>query len=180
MQLCKDILLALILKSVEGTHLAIAFWIPFFWSNLLILTDFQLPLLFLSSRLLSFHSSEPLLPKPPRITRDGLAAPGILGKAKLCALLNWAPPRLKPVVLNVLSKPVSCAVCEGLEGRREDIVENSRDSPHSRSDRLLQAQVWRGFGLRFQMKRGGRNARLGHLKDIIPPTPPPPWVQGDM
>ena len=66
-------------------------------------------------------------------------------KAKLCALLNWAPPRLKPVVLNVLSKPVSCAVCEGLEGRREDIVENSRDSPHSRSDRLLQAQVWRGF-----------------------------------
>jgi len=44
----------------------------------------------------------------------------ILGKAKLCAKLNWAPPSLKPLVL---SKAVSCAVWEGLEGRREEITE---------------------------------------------------------
>ena len=66
-----NIPLALILKS--GAQLAIAFC--FFglvgWSNLLIFNDFQLSLLFLSSRLLSFRSSEPLLPKPPKITKNG-------------------------------------------------------------------------------------------------------------
>ena len=51
-------------------------------------------------------------------------------------------------------------------------MKSSRDSPHSRSDRLLQAQVWRGFGLRFQMKSGGRNAWLGQLKEILPLPPP--------
>ena len=102
------------------------FWLG--WSNPLIFTDFQLPLLFLSSRLLSFHS-EHLLPKPPKITKNGPAAcrvkPAVLSKAiafwaKLCALLNCAPPRLKPLVL---SQAVSCAVWEGLEGRREEITE---------------------------------------------------------
>ena len=39
----------------------------------------------------------------------------------------------------------------------------TEDSPHPRSDKLLQAQVWRGFGLRFQMKSVGRNAWLGHV-----------------
>ena len=46
--------------------------------NLLIFTDFQLPFLFLSSRLPFFHifhSSEPLLPKPPKITKNGRAPP---------------------------------------------------------------------------------------------------------
>jgi hypothetical protein len=77
-------------------------WNSFFgvgWFNLLIFTDFQLPLLFLSSRLLSFHSFD----KPPKITENERAA-----------------PRLKPLVL---SKAVSCAVWEGLEGRREEIIE---------------------------------------------------------
>ena len=53
------------------------FWLG--WSNPLIFTDFQLPLLFLSSRLLSFHSSD----KPPKITENERAA-----------------PRLKPLVLS--------------------------------------------------------------------------------
>ena len=35
------------------------------WPNLLIFAHFQLPLLFLSSCLLFFHYSDPLLPKTP-------------------------------------------------------------------------------------------------------------------
>jgi len=59
-------------------------------------------------------------------------------------------------------------------GEERTLLKSSRDSPHSRSDRLLQAHVWRGFGLRFQIKSGGRNAGLGQLKEILPlPTPSP-------
>ena len=97
------------------------FWVG--WSNLLIFTGFSTtsPFPFLSPPF--FHFCEPLLPKPPKITTNGGATPGlkpqdnhrILRKAKLCTLLNWAPPRLKPVVL---SKADSCAVWEGLEGEK--------------------------------------------------------------
>jgi hypothetical protein len=73
----------------------------------LIFTDFQLPLLFLSS--------SPNLQKYKELTGR------ILGKAKLCALLNCASPRLKP---QVLSKAISCDSSAGLEGRREDIIAN--------------------------------------------------------
>ena len=51
----------------------------------------------------------------------------------------------------------------GGERRRGEMI---KDSPHSRSDRLLQAQVWRGFVSRFQMKSGGRHSWLGKLKEI--------------
>ena len=73
-----------------------------------------------------------------KIHINGQAAPrlkpqdnSILRKAKLCASLNWVPPRWKPWVF---SKAVSW------RERREEIIER-RDSPHSRSDRLLQARV---------------------------------------
>ena len=77
----------------------------------------------------------------------------ILRKAKLCTLLNWAPPRLKPVVL-------SKADCWGRFGGGEErtSLKSRRDSPHSRSDGLLQAQLW----------------WLGQLQEILPPPPPPP------
>ena len=143
----------LIRSGAGGSHLAIAFFL-LGWPNLLIFADLQLPLLFLSSRLLSFNFSDPLLPKPPKITKDGPA-----------------PPCWKPVVS---SKAVSFAVGEALEGERKDILKISRDSHHSRSDRLLQAQVWRGFWFRFQMKISGWHAGLGHLKEIQPPNTPPP------
>jgi hypothetical protein len=57
-------------RLITGGYLVIFFLVD--WSNLLIFIDFQLLLLVLSSRLLSIHSSEPLLPKPPKIKKmDG-------------------------------------------------------------------------------------------------------------
>ena len=105
----------------RGAHFAIVcFFLRVGWSNLLIFTDFQLPLLFLSS--------SPNLQKYKELTGSALLKTGglkqgnrILGKAKLCALLNCASPRLKP---QVLSKAVSCDSSAGLEGRREDIIAN--------------------------------------------------------
>ena len=69
--------------------------------------------------------------------------------------------------------------CLGRFGGERDNHWKVGDSPHSRSDRLVQAQVWCGFGFRFQMKSGGRNAWLGQLKETLPPNPRPPQVQGD-
>ena len=84
----KMIPLALILKSERGTHFPIAFWISFFLvgcSNLLIFTDFQLPLLFPSSRLLSLSL---LLASPPQTSKNHITKKG------------WAVPCLKPLVLS--------------------------------------------------------------------------------
>ena len=81
------------------------------WSNLLIFIDFQLLLLVLSSRLLSFHSSEPLLPKPPKIKKWTGSASLKTGGFKHGSQMCW----------------------EGLDGRRD------WDSAHS-SDRLAQLQ----------------------------------------
>ena len=104
---------------------------------------------------LSFHSSEPLLAKPPGSA--SLKTTGFKQGSQLCCLGRF-----------------------GGEWRGEErtLLKSSRDSPHS-SDGLLQAQVWRGFGFKFQMKSSGRNAWLGQLKGILPPHRPPPQVQGD-
>ena len=70
--------IALILTSDGGTHYAIAFWTSFFlagWSKLLNFSDFQLPILFLSSRLLSFHSSGLSSPNLQKITKNERAPP---------------------------------------------------------------------------------------------------------
>ena len=91
----KSIPLALILKSERGTHFA-------GWSGRLVQSvDFHW---FSTASPLPFLTTpEPLLPKPPKITKNGRAA-----------------THSKPVVL---SKAVSCAVWEGLVGRREELTE---------------------------------------------------------
>ena len=156
-----NIPLALIFKSSWG-HCAIAFGSSFFWGRLVqpVTTS---PFPFLSSPLLPLRASPPQTSKnhqkwtgsASRKTIGFKQGSRILGKA-----LRLTELRTASLKTRVLSQAVSCAVWEGLEGRREEMTE---DSPHSRSDRLLQAQVWRGFGLRFQMKSGGRNAWLGHV-----------------
>ena len=97
--------------QIGGGHCDFAFGSSFFLGRLVqpVTTS---PFPFLSSPL---HSSEHLLPTPPKICKNGPAAcrvkPAVLSKAiafwaKLCALLNCAPL--------VLSQAVSCAVWEGL------------------------------------------------------------------
>lgn len=88
------------------------------------------PLLFLSCCLLSSHYSEHFLLKPPKMTQKHGRYVGfkqgirILGTAKLCALLNWAPSCLEPLVLR---KAVSCASWQVLEGRSEESKGERRD-----------------------------------------------------
>ena len=123
--------------------------------------------------LLSVVSSPNLWAFPPQTSRNDKNWPGtvgckqgtrILGTAKLCALLNWAPSCLEPLVLR---KAVSCALLVGkfwrgearrAKGKEETRkwLKSNRDSSHYRSDRPLRAQVWHGFGLGFQMKIDGR------------------------
>ena len=56
-------------------------------------------------------------------------------------------------------------------------MKSSRGSPHSSSDRFLQAQVWRGFGLRkVSDEKRWPTCMAGTTREILPPLPRPMYL----